>query len=446
MAEASRFSLATIAKTVNRPAITIGAVLLGLGLGFMRFPFLQYLQPVGEFYIALLQMCVLPFLLATIPLAIRSALTSGTGGKVVARLVVWLIVTLVVVTAIAVLVSTVMFNFMPLDPATAGRIGTLIGASSDQVDVELAVNPQLSAIAGATGVTGLLAILPTNVFSALSSNDSLRVIIFAAIFGAGMVISERRSGTSVFHALKHVQAVCILIFEWFNLITPIGIVALIAPQVALLGPDVYAVLAPFVYVFFAVSAVLLVLPVLVISMVSRLSPGTVLAKLLKPLALVIATRNTLICVPAALETLKQELHAPSEPCDLYIPVAFVVVRFGPIVHFITVTLFIGYLMGRPFSGFELVLLAALSIVASFATIGMSGLNALAPMAIVLRPFSLSYELALPLMAIVDPITSMIRGMLNVALNSHIPVLAGRELPVAAALPTVAVAAVSAPAK
>src|SRR6185436_4626602 len=134
------------------------------------------------------------------------------------------------------------------------------------------------------------------------------------------------------------------------------------------------------------------------------------------------------------------------PCDLYIPIALVFVRFGPIVHFITVTLFIGYLMGRPFSGFDLVLLAALSIVASFATIGISGLNALAPMAIVLRPFGLSYELALPLIVIVDPIAAMVRSMLNVALNCHIPVLAGRKVRAVAALPAIpAVAAVSVPA-
>jgi Na+/H+-dicarboxylate symporter len=144
------------------------------------------------------------------------------------------------------------------------------------------------------------------------------------------------------------------------------------------------------------------------------------------LALVVATRNSVICIPAALDALKEELHAPSEPCDLYIPIGFVVMRFGPAIHFMTATLFIGYLMGRTFSGFDLVSVAALSVMASFATIGVSGLNALAPMAVVLRPFGLSYELALPLMVIVDPIVAMFRALLNVALNCHIPVLSSGQ--------------------
>ena len=424
MPDAVRFSLTNTSKSVNRPSIIIAAVLIGIGLGLMRFPFLQYLQPVGDFYIALLQVCVLPFLLATIPLAVRSALTSGTGGKVVGQLVVWLVVTLLVVSLIAVLVPTVIFGLMPLDQGITSRIGTLVGASSDRVDIELALNPQLSTVATTARETGLLALVPTNIFSALTSNDILPVVIFAVIFGAGMVLTERRPENTVFSALKHIQAVCILIFEWFNVIAPIGIVSLIAPQVALLGPDIYAVLAPFVYAYFAANTLFVVIPMLVVSMVLGLSPKVVFAKFLKPLALAAATRNTLVCAPAALETMNEELRAPPEPCELYIPIGFAVIRFGNIIHFTTATLFLGYLMGRTFSGIDLVLVATYSIMVSFATIGVSGLAGLAPMAAVLRPFGLSYELALPLMAIVDPIASMVRAMVNVALNCQIPVLAG----------------------
>lgn len=422
-------SLTNISKILNRPSVTIGAVVVGVWLGIMQFSFLQYLRPLGDFYIGLLQMCVLPFLLATIPLAVRSALTSGTAGKVIGSLGIWLVVTIAVVAAIAVLVPTAIFSFMPLDAATSSRIGSLVGAQTDRVDIELALNPLLSSGVGVANDSGLLSVVPTNVFSALSSNDSLRVIVFAVIFGIGMVMCERREGTSIFGALKHIQSVCVMIFDWFNLLVPIGIIALIAPQVALLGPEIYAVLAPFVYAFLVTSVLLLMMPIFVLAVSLRLHPRLVLSKMLKPLALAVATRNALVCAPAALETMKMDLHAKPQPCDLFIPIGFAVIRFGPIIYFATATLFIGYLLGRHFSGFDLIMVAALSVVASFATIGVSGVAGLAPMAAVLRPFGLSYELALPLMLIVDPIAAMIRAMFNVALNMQIPVLAaGRELP------------------
>ena len=96
------------------------------------------------------------------------------------------------------------------------------------------------------------------------------------------------------------------------------------------------------------------------------------------------------------------------------------------IRFIIATLFMGTLLGRSFNGAELVLVASLSIAASFATLGVTGLAALSPLAAVLRPFGLSYELAVPLMVIVDPIANMVRVMLNVAGNCAIPAMAARS--------------------
>ncbi len=418
------YSFTNLSKKINRPSITIAAIILGVWLGYMQFPFLKYLRPVGEFYISLLQICVLPFLMATIPLAVRSALTSGTASSVMGRLIGWLIATTGIVMVVSVLVPLLLFYFMPIEQSITQRIGAMFGGSGTHVDMEFALSPQLANDGGGKGATGLMTIVPTNIFSALSSNNSLQVIVFLFLFGAGMVLSERSSGTSVFSALRHIQSVCILIFDWFNLLIPIGIVALIAPQIALLGPDTFAVLAPFAFAFLVTSILLVKISIFCMSLSLRVRPKQVLVVFMKPLALAAATRNSLICVPTALETMTGELSAPKEPCELYIPIGFAVMRFGNIAQFIVAALFVGNLSGHTFTGTELLLVAAISFMSSFATIGANGLAALAPLAAVLRPFGLSYELAAPLMIIIDPIANMIRTMVNVAVNCQIPALAG----------------------
>ena len=80
-------------------------------------------------------------------------------------------------------------------------------------------------------------------------------------------------------------------------------------------------------------------------------------------------------------------------------------------------------MGRSFSLIDLGLVAAFAIMASFATLGLNGIAALGPLAVVLRPFGLSYEVAVPLMIIIDPIAEIIRVMLNVVINCMIPTFA-----------------------
>jgi proton glutamate symport protein len=423
------YSLKAISRSVNRPSIALAAIALALTLGAMRVPFLEYLRPIGDFYVALLRICVLPFLLATIPLAVRSAMVNGSVGGVVRSLVIWLFIAVVAVAVASVVVTSSMFHYVSPDEHVISNIGELVGRSAYSIDLEFAVDPGRAIQTTAGGETGVFAIIPTNIFASLSANDSVRVLVFAALFGVGMVVTERESGHSIFGALRHIQAVCIRIFDWFSLLVPIGIVALIAPQVALLGSDAFVVLALFGYALLATSLLLLLAVILTAALSLRETPGTVFAALLKPVMLGASTRNTLICIPIALETLKDDLKVEKEPCDLFVPIGFATIRFGTILYFVTATLFMGALMGRPFSLIDLSLVAIFSIGASFATLGLNGVAALVPLAVVLRPFGLSYEVAVPLMMIIDPIAEMIRVTLNVAINCLIPILAvGRKAP------------------
>ena len=223
----------------------------------MRLPFLQYLRPVGDFYIALLQICVLPFLLATIPLAVRSAMASGSAPGVLRSLLFWVLMTLVAVAAVSTLIPSLFFGYAAPDEQMITKIGTLLGRSADTIDVEFAIDARHAAEIKGAAESGILALIPTNIFASLSSNDSVRVLVFAAIFGVGMVLTERQSGHSIFDALRHIQAVCALIFDWFSLLVPIGIVALVAPQVARLGSDAFTALTLFAYPFLATGALLL---------------------------------------------------------------------------------------------------------------------------------------------------------------------------------------------
>jgi proton glutamate symport protein len=423
------FSFRALSRGVNRPSVTLSAIVIALVLGVMRLPVLQDLRPLGDFYIALLKICVLPFLLSTIPLAVRSAMVGRSAKGAMRSLIFWLLITLVAIGVISVFVTSAILHFTVVDDRMIASIGALVGDSPHNIDVEFAVDPRRAPANVPNIDTGIFSVIPTNIFAALSSNDSLRVLCFALIFGVGMVLTERRSGHSIFAALQHVQAVCITIFDWFGLLMPIGIVALIAPQVALLGPEAFSVLALFAYAFLACSFLLLSAAVLC-SAVSMGAPlGTVFAALLKPMMLGASTRNTLVCIPSALEALKDELYVNRENCDLFVPIGFATLRFGTIVYFIVATLFVGGLMGRSFSVLDLGMVAVFSAVASFATLGLNGIAALSPLAMVLRPFGLSYEIAVPLMMVIDPIAELLRVMLNVTFNCTVVAIAnGRIAP------------------
>jgi proton glutamate symport protein len=422
MAKAAPF-LQALTRWLNHPLTVLGAVAIALGLGASGWHFVELLRPIGDLYVGLLQMCVLPFLLATIPLAVRSAMTGATNTEIIRSLLGWIVCAIVIVATIGVLVPQIVFHFAPFDHRTIEAMGALVGGSSGKVDLEFALDPGSAPTVGATTETGLLALVPSNIFAALSANDTMRVLVFAAVFGTAMVVCERRSGRSLFGALESLHDACLLIFQWLNLFVPIGIIALIAPQIAPLGPRVYIVLAHFSYVFFGLSALIFLLSIFILAMTLRLDVPLTFARFSKPLMVAAATRNTLACIPIAVQTMTRELRASREACELYIPVGFATLRFGTILHFAVATMFVGALLGRGFSAGDVVMVAILSVAGSFATLGISGAAALAPLAGVLRPFGLPYELAFPLLVIIDPLVHMVRIMLNVSVNCTIPALA-----------------------
>src|SRR5215471_13951897 len=158
-------SLKALSRSINQPAITLGAVVLALVLGALRLPLLQYLRPVGDFYIALLQICVLPFLLSTIPLAVRSAMASGSAPGVLRSLLFWVLITLLAVAAVSAIIPSLFFDYSSPDDQMISHIGALLGRSADSVDVEFAIDPRHAADIKGAADFGILSVIPTNIFA-----------------------------------------------------------------------------------------------------------------------------------------------------------------------------------------------------------------------------------------------------------------------------------------
>lgn len=427
----SKLTTAGVSRYINKPQVALGAVAIAIALGLSRLPFVESLRPIGEVYLALLQMSVLPFLLAAIPLAMRSIITQGAAGYMLVRLLTWLCLSIVLTAAIGILLSVIGFWLYPISPDMVAAVGGLIGKASGQVDIEFVMD-----LTRATNTTfenglnekGFAEFVPSNIFAALSSNHITGVLIFGGIFGLSMAVTERRSGQSfLFSELKFLHDVCLLIFEWLNLFVPIGIVALIAPQVAQLGSEVLLTLGQFFILFTAGSILLIGGEIVLIATAVRVPIYLTFSAMLKPLSLAAAIRNTIACIPLAFEVMTKEIRVSRVGCELIIPIGFTIFRFGNILHFAAATIFVGTLVGRSFSIPEMLLIGVLSTVASFGTIGLSGPAGLAPLAAVLRPFALSFELALPIMIIIDPLISMLRAAVNVAGSCAIAALAaGRQ--------------------
>jgi Na+/H+-dicarboxylate symporter len=418
-----KFTVKDFVTTINKPLFTLGFVVLAILIGFSGSPAVEYLRPVGDLYLALLQMLVLPFLITTIPLAIRSAMTAGNVRDVLTKLIIWTVVATVVCSVISLIVGTQLFNFIKLDQSELTLIGDFLGVSNvDKADIVVFIDGFKEAVN--QGPSGILSLIPQNVFQDLAANDSNKILVFFAIFGIALVMSERKNEHSLFGSIRHVQRVCLVIFEWFNIIMPIGIIALIAPQVAKLSPQIYVMLSLFVVAYVIATLLIVAVSIFGISYSLKKSLRESLQAMSATLTMGAVSRNALIAIPSTVEGLVVQLKANKSTVDLFIPLGYTTFRFGLMVYFIIATLFFASLLNVSFNIFELVSICLFCILASISSLGLNGVAVLPTFAIVLKAFGLPYELALPLLAIIDPISQMIRPVMNISVNCAIAVLAG----------------------
>jgi proton glutamate symport protein len=420
----SKLTTDTLSRYLTKPQVTLSAIAIAIALGLSRFSLVESLRPIGDIYLSLLQMSVLPFLMAAIPLAMRSAFAQGNAGRLLAGVLAWLALFTCVIAMLGIITPLVAFALRPISSTTVAAVGGLVGETSRQIDIEFPMDVATASAATNGGTNWLVDFFPSNIFAALSSNQITSVLVFILIFGVGMAVVERRTGNSLSFELTHLHDVCLLIFEWLNLFVPFGIIALIAPQIAKLGSGVLLILAQFLILFAAMSVLVIGASIWLAARAIGAPVSRAFVAMMKPLTLVAATRNAIACTPLAVDVMTNELKVSRASCELFVPLGFAILRIGYVMHFAAATIFLGALVGRSFSISEMLLIGVLSAVASFGTIGLNGPAGLASFAAVLRPFALSYELALPILLVVDPIIGMLRAAVTVAVTCAVAALAG----------------------
>jgi hypothetical protein len=137
----------------------------------------------------------------------------------------------------------------------------------------------------------------------------------------------------------------------------------------------------------------------------------------EPFVLAIATRSSVTCMPAMIEALVHRLGFAKAKVELLVPLSVSMLRVGPILYYACATLFIAQLSGRSLTASELALLLAASVMAGFASAGMTGLVTLSLTGLACGYLGLPFEAALILFLAVDPLCDILRTMVLVICNT-----------------------------
>ena len=258
---------------------------------------MELIQAVGQIFLRLLFMLVIPLLFAALAVGVAEMGDLKSLGRVGFKTLVFTIM----VSAIAVGIGLVMVNyFQPgagVDPALAAQL------LEDGRDGAAAIvgNAPTSIEAGQF----FLDMIPSNVITAAADNQILPVMVFALIFGIGMVMAKSRATDQLQETLQGLLEVMMKLINAVIKLAPIAIAALMFNLAAVFGWDLLIRLGAYAGVAVGAMAIhmFIVYPLLVM-IFGGMNPLKFARGVREPFVVAFSTASLPVAIKAAEEQLK----------------------------------------------------------------------------------------------------------------------------------------------
>lgn len=265
--------------------------------------------------------------------------------------------------------------------------------------------------AGKTFSQILVDVVPANVFQAMASSDMLAIIFFAIFFGIALLIEAKRS-KELFNIIEQINLVVMRMIEMVMLFAPYAVFCLVGKAVAELGFDLVTQLSAY---FFVVVAALIfhaaVTQMVILKMLSGLSPRTFLQKIRNVQLFAFSTSSSGATIPITLRTVQERMGVDRAVSSFSIPFGATINMDGTAIMQGCATVFIANLYGVELGlgGYVTVIITA--VLASIGTAGVPSVG-LVMLALVFNQVGLPVE-AIGIIIGVDRLLDMTRTAVNV---------------------------------
>jgi Na+/H+-dicarboxylate symporter len=178
------------------PLTVLACVIVGGLLGYAAPAISKNLSVVGMVYVDLLKMIVMPFMVSAIIFSLQNLFHAGGASKILSRVLLVFVSFSVVVAVVSAGLFTAISPGDHLSESVRSSLGAIVGANSESVNFDMFLWKVEETPKEATVADFLTSLIPTNIFAALASDDTLKALVFALLFGfaVGQVPSRVSGG------------------------------------------------------------------------------------------------------------------------------------------------------------------------------------------------------------------------------------------------------------
>jgi DAACS family dicarboxylate/amino acid:cation (Na+ or H+) symporter len=347
----------------------VGALVLGAGLGIVAnlaaggAPWLDavvrnFAQPVGQLFIRLLFMLVIPLLFSALVLGVAD-LELRHLGRLGARMLGYT----VVVSGISVLIGVALVDLLGPGrglPAAVRELGR--GAA--------AIKP--AALPAGEGFSAVvLALVPDNPVKAAANGDLIGVIVFAILFGIALSAAESDGSKRLRDVLQGLYDVSMKLVEGVLKLAPVGVAALMFVMTARLGPAVIRPIAAYVGVVVLGLAIhLFIVYSLSVRFFGGMSPRRFFSGSRLAMVTAFSTASSSATLPTALRVAEENLGLPRHVARFVLTAGSAMNQNGSALFEGVTVLFIAQVYGVELSLAQQTVAAAICVLAGIGTAGI----------------------------------------------------------------------------
>ncbi|WP_409368277.1 dicarboxylate/amino acid:cation symporter [Lysinibacillus sp. 38-6] len=366
-------------------------VFVGIVLGLVFGPSIAIIKPLGDIFIRLLQMLIVPLAF----LSIVSGITKLEDIKMLRAIGSKILSIYVLTTLLATLIGVV--TALMIKPGK-GEEG-LLGKALDIERTEFSF------------MDNIVQWFPSNVFQSMAETNMLQIIIFAIFAGVAMVLLGDK--VKKMKALVHEGAdLMIKIAEIVISFAPYGIMALIANVVGTLGLDILIEVGKYVLsAFIGFIIILLVVYPILLKIFGKTSP-TFFYKQISPAMLVAcSTTSSSATLPASMEVAREGLKIPENIYGFTLPLGATLNMNGLASTLGVLAVFASNLYGLPITFSTILQTAFLGVVLAMGCAGVKGADVVTA-SLLLSTLGLPLSI-IPIIAAVSPIVDMGNTVVNI---------------------------------
>jgi len=368
-------------------------IILGIAFGILLPTLALEQKLIGDMFVALLKMLVVPLVFASI----YTALTGLGSVEKLKNIGLKTISLYLITTALAVLLAIIVMNIVH------------IGEPMSSAGLEYAKATEIKPFSFHDMI---MSFIPSNIFNSLATGSMMQVIIFAIFLAMASFKLEEKYQEVLFDFFTAINNAMFFIAQWVINLTPIGVFSLISYIIAKQGIDVILNLWAYVIVVFLVIIIhgIVSLPML-LAFLGKINPYSYLSAVREAPIMAFSTASSAATLPVSLKVVQEKGGVSKDSAGFVLPLGATVSMDGTAAYLTIAVLYIANLAGVVMTiGDQLVL--GLTVVALSVGVAALPSASLVMMVVILNQIGLPVEY-LAIIVAVDRILDMARTSLNV---------------------------------